>query len=176
MIEIDNFCSDDITLTTDGVDTYAEVKKAGRYREVERTAGVSTTDLVGRMLLLTRTHHKKDDELDPESTDRTRKLSTDADTCSPWTRVSKFLPTTQTILQFAEGRPPAPNDVIIYVSGAFDLFHIGHLSFLEEARKLGDYLIVGIYSDADVNGYKGLFYVEICITAKKQCLLFLIHW
>ena len=36
---------------------------------------------------------------------------------------------------------------IVYVSGAFDLFHIGHLAFLEEAAKLGDYLIVGILND-----------------------------
>lgn len=36
---------------------------------------------------------------------------------------------------------------IVYVSGAFDLFHIGHLSFLEKANVLGDYLIVGILSD-----------------------------
>ena len=40
-----------------------------------------------------------------------------------------------------------PNDKIVYVCGAFDLFHIGHLAFLEEARKLGDYLIVGLFSD-----------------------------
>jgi ethanolamine-phosphate cytidylyltransferase len=31
-----------------------QVKAAGRYRECKRTAGVSTTDLVGRMLLMTR--------------------------------------------------------------------------------------------------------------------------
>lgn len=66
---------------------------------------------------------------------------------SPWTRVSRFLPTTRTIMQFAEGRTPAPNDIVVYVCGTFDLFHIGHLCFLEEARKLGDYLIVGIHSD-----------------------------
>lgn len=66
---------------------------------------------------------------------------------SPWTRVSRFLPTTQTIMQFAEGRAPSKGDVVVYVCGAFDLFHIGHLCFLEEARKLGDYLIVGIHSD-----------------------------
>uniref|UniRef100_A0A1I7ZET6 ethanolamine-phosphate cytidylyltransferase n=1 Tax=Steinernema glaseri TaxID=37863 RepID=A0A1I7ZET6_9BILA len=58
-------------------------------------------------------------------------------------------------MQFADGRPPAPNDVIVYVCGGFDLFHVGHLCFLEEARKLGDYLIVGIYSDQVVNEYKG---------------------
>jgi|UniRef100_A0AC35FGZ6 ethanolamine-phosphate cytidylyltransferase len=152
-----DFCvhGNDITLTADGVDTYAEVKKAGRYRECERTAGVSTTDLVGRMLLLTRSHHNLNDELDPVSRERTESLSTDSDSHSPWTRVSRFLPSTQTIMQFAEGRPPAPNDVIVYVCGSFDLFHIGHLSFLEEARKLGDYLIIGIYSDNIVNEYKG---------------------
>lgn len=49
--------ADDITLTVDGKDTYAEVKQAGRYRECKRTQGVSTTDLVGRMLLMTKAHH-----------------------------------------------------------------------------------------------------------------------
>lgn len=48
---------DDITLTVDGKDTYEEVKCAGRYRECRRTQGVSTTDLVGRMLLMTKSHH-----------------------------------------------------------------------------------------------------------------------
>ena len=53
-----DFCAhgNDITTTVDGKDTYQEVKDAGRYKEVERTQGVSTTDLVGRMLLLTRYH------------------------------------------------------------------------------------------------------------------------
>lgn len=32
--------------------------------------------------------------------------------------------------------------------GTFDLFHIGHLNILERARAQGDYLIVGISSDA----------------------------
>lgn len=66
---------------------------------------------------------------------------------SPWTRISRFLPSTQTIMQFSEGRSPLSTDRIVYVCGSFDLFHIGHLCFLEEARKLGDYLIVGIYND-----------------------------
>ncbi|KHJ97135.1 cytidyltransferase domain protein [Oesophagostomum dentatum] len=67
--------------------------------------------------------------------------------------------TTQTIIEFAEGRAPRPTDKVIlqivYVCGAFDLFHIGHLSFLEEAAKLGDYLIVGILNDQIINEYKG---------------------
>lgn len=74
-------------------------------------------------------------------------LFKDRKAVSPWTRVSRFLPSTRTIMQFAEGRSPGEHDVVVYVSGAFDLFHIGHLCFLEEARKLGDYLIVGIHND-----------------------------
>ena len=38
----------DISTTPDGTDTYGAQKAAGRYREIERTQGVSTTDLVGR--------------------------------------------------------------------------------------------------------------------------------
>uniref|UniRef100_A0A0K0DMR6 ethanolamine-phosphate cytidylyltransferase n=1 Tax=Angiostrongylus cantonensis TaxID=6313 RepID=A0A0K0DMR6_ANGCA len=77
---------------------------------------------------------------------------------SPWTRVSRFVTTTKTIVEFAEGRAPRPTDKIVYVCGAFDLFHVGHLSFLEEAAKLGDYLIVGILTDQVVNEYKGKNY------------------
>lgn len=35
----------------------------------------------------------------------------------------------------------------IITFGTFDVFHIGHLSILERARSLGDYLIVGISTD-----------------------------
>lgn len=46
----------------------------------------------------------------------------------------------------------------MYVDGAFDLFHPGHLDFLEQARKHGDYLIVGIHPDHVVSWYKGFGY------------------
>jgi ethanolamine-phosphate cytidylyltransferase/choline-phosphate cytidylyltransferase len=35
-----------------------------------------------------------------------------------------------------------------------DLFHFGHVCFLEQARALGDYLVVGVHSDAGVASYK----------------------
>ncbi|KJH40955.1 cytidyltransferase domain protein [Dictyocaulus viviparus] len=147
-----DFCvhGDDITLTYDGKDTYEEVKKAKRYRTCKRTNGVSTTDIVARMLFVTKCHHVSEENMD-QHRERARTLSTDSVAQSPWTRVSRFVATTQTIVEFAEGRPPKPTDKIVYVCGAFDLFHIGHLSFLEEAAKLGDYLIV-------VNEYKGRNY------------------
>lgn len=46
----------------------------------------------------------------------------------------------------------------VYVAGAFDLFHVGHLDFLEKAKQHGDYLIVGLHTDPVVNQYKGRNY------------------
>lgn len=52
---------DDPCLTPDGKDVYAYAKEIGKYRSIPRTEGVSTTDIVGRMLLNTRSHHNKED-------------------------------------------------------------------------------------------------------------------
>lgn len=50
---------DDITSDSSGEDCYRYVKAAGRFKVVKRTPGISTTDLVGRMLLCTRNHFIK---------------------------------------------------------------------------------------------------------------------
>ncbi|KAF1358685.1 hypothetical protein EJ07DRAFT_179386 [Lizonia empirigonia] len=47
---------DDITSDSDGKDCYRYVKAAARFKVVKRTPGISTTDLVGRMLLCTKSH------------------------------------------------------------------------------------------------------------------------
>ena len=44
---------------------------------------------------------------------------------------------------------------VVMTSGAFDVFHIGHLRYLEASRKFGDYLVVLINSDMHVRKNKG---------------------
>ncbi|KAM6972527.1 LOW QUALITY PROTEIN: ethanolamine-phosphate cytidylyltransferase-like [Aplochiton taeniatus] len=155
-----DFCvhGDDITLTVDGKDTYAEVKREGRYRECRRTQGVSTTDLVGRMLLMTKAHHSNIDN--SEYQQHTDNFGKGPKGHSPWTGVSQFLQTSQKIIQFASGKEPQPGDTIIYVAGAFDLFHIGHVDFLETVYKQAErpYVIAGLHFDQEVNRYKGKNY------------------
>lgn len=47
------------------------------------------------------------------------------------------------------------NKKIVFTNGCFDLLHIGHVTYLEEAKKRGDILIVGINTDASVRKLKG---------------------
>ena len=44
---------------------------------------------------------------------------------------------------------------IIFTNGCFDLLHVGHIRYLEEAKTLGDILIVGVNSDTSVQKLKG---------------------
>jgi D-beta-D-heptose 7-phosphate kinase/D-beta-D-heptose 1-phosphate adenosyltransferase len=44
---------------------------------------------------------------------------------------------------------------IVFTNGCFDILHAGHLASLEGAKRLGDFLVVGLNSDASVRGLKG---------------------
>lgn len=45
--------------------------------------------------------------------------------------------------------------VLVWTNGCFDVVHVGHLHCLEEAKRLGDILVVGVNSDAAVRELKG---------------------
>lgn len=49
----------------------------------------------------------------------------------------------------------AQNKKIVFTNGVFDLLHIGHVRYLQEARSLGDALVIGVNADASVRRLKG---------------------
>ncbi|MCE9603664.1 MAG: D-glycero-beta-D-manno-heptose 1-phosphate adenylyltransferase [Planctomycetia bacterium] len=49
----------------------------------------------------------------------------------------------------------AAGQKIVFTNGCFDLLHVGHVTYLQEAAQLGDILIVGVNSDASVRRLKG---------------------
>ncbi|RKP18555.1 Nucleotidylyl transferase, partial [Rozella allomycis CSF55] len=149
-----NVMTNNATLS-DGTDCYEEVKKAGRYKECKRTTGVSTTELVGRMLLLTRVHHQLNENSFPVKSIENFQNNPKSRYTSG---VSHFLTTSRKIVQFSNKKEPKTGDKIIYVDGAFDLFHVGHIELLKKAKELGDYLLVGIHDDKTVNAIKGSNY------------------
>ena len=49
----------------------------------------------------------------------------------------------------------AAGRTLVFSNGVFDLVHAGHVSYLRDARNLGDALIIGLNSDASVRAIKG---------------------
>ena len=49
----------------------------------------------------------------------------------------------------------AAGKTVVFTNGVFDLLHVGHLRYLQQARALGDALIVGVNSDRSVRTNKG---------------------
>lgn len=45
--------------------------------------------------------------------------------------------------------------IVVFTNGCFDLLHVGHVRYLEEARKQGDCLVVAVNSDSSVRQIKG---------------------
>jgi len=47
------------------------------------------------------------------------------------------------------------NQRVVFTNGCFDILHVGHVKYLQEAKSFGDILIVGLNSDASVRELKG---------------------
>jgi rfaE bifunctional protein nucleotidyltransferase chain/domain len=63
--------------------------------------------------------------------------------------------TTVDALQATARQLRARGKIIVFTNGCFDILHAGHVNLLEEARSLGDVLIVAMNSDSSVRGLKG---------------------
>ncbi|KAJ3693475.1 hypothetical protein LUZ60_008955 [Juncus effusus] len=151
---------DDPCLLPDGTDAYASAKKVGRYKQIKRTEGVSSTDIVGRILSTLRqrnddilTNYDHNNSLNQEKSLSEEKNNSD----SFKTHLSHFLPTSRRIMQFSNAKGPSPNSRVVYIDGAFDLFHAGHVEILRSARELGDFLLVGVHDDQVLSEQRGKY-------------------
>ena len=100
--KVDYVIHGDDPCIVDGKDVYASAKAKGNFRSIPRTEGVSTTDFIGRMLLLTKEHHHK-------TNDDSMLLG----------RQSKFLTTSRMVRLFSAGvKTPTKDMKVIYIDGA----------------------------------------------------------
>lgn len=156
---------DDITSDSGGEDCYRYVKAANRFKVVKRTEGISTTDLVGRMLLLQKSHFirslweelnsipsDREDQKDANDERKRRELyarhmlrtyASDETGTKPGVNVyiAKLSTSTATGTSveydtFLSACPPLPGQRIVYVDGGFDLFSSGHIEFLRQVCKI----------------------------------------
>ena len=157
---------DDITSDSSGEDCYRYVKAAGRFLVVKRTPGISTTDLVGRMLLCTKNHFirsplktlageegsespEERKRSGDEMTQRIREYATDETGLQPGPQVLSWAASKAamqdhaseekgTYRTMAYGKAPCQGQRIVYVDGGFDLFSSGHVEFLRQVAMAED--------------------------------------
>ena len=167
---------DDITTDANGEDCYQVVKDLGRFVVVKRTPNISTTDLVGRMLLMSKDHHypaitkSTDKLLNEDNLDRFKRYATDSTGLKPGSVVYLNRDSLEEIVS-----ADSTHSNVVYIDGGFDLFHPGHIEVLkiahEEATKLNAKVIVGLHDDAVVNEYKGLNYPIMNLLERALCVL-----
>jgi rfaE bifunctional protein nucleotidyltransferase chain/domain len=60
---------------------------------------------------------------------------------------------------------------VVFTNGVFDLLHLGHVTYLQDARKQGDLLVVGLNSDASVRRIKGPLKPLLPLEERAEMLL-----
>ncbi|XP_028414109.1 ethanolamine-phosphate cytidylyltransferase-like [Dendronephthya gigantea] len=143
-----DFCvhGDDIARDANGNDIYQDCKERNRFRECKRTEGISTTDLIDRILLGT--------DMNFFGPEFSRKGSKKKSNIMPQEyyeqKIKEFTP---------ENSRPKEGDTILYTQGVFDLLHSGQVGYLEKCKKSEEngFLIVGVLSDEEVKRVYGTY-------------------
>jgi len=154
--EIDYFVHGDDPCTVDGRDVYAQVKEMGKFKSIPRTEGVSSTDIVGRMMMLT--NNVRQPTIRHEVVEGANNNNALMGEQPVQRRMSNenlepartFYPTSRMLRCFAghlSNAPPKSTDTVVYIAGEWDMFNATHVLILEKAKARGDYLYVGIHTD-----------------------------
>lgn len=67
-------------------------------------------------------------------------------------------------------RAKAEGKRVVFTNGCFDILHQGHVRYLSEAKKCGDYLVIGLNSDRSVRSIKGRNRPLMCESARAELL------
>jgi len=133
---------DDLPVVKGGGGMYTDVIENQRFSLLKRTEGISTTNIIERLL-----------RKSPTGGESPRKEASD---------MGHLLTTVDRLSQFAESSDPwkikrklSDAKKAVYVDGAFDLLHLGHVRMLQHAAQLGDFLLVGLHSDEAVMKARG---------------------
>ncbi|WP_297055596.1 D-glycero-beta-D-manno-heptose 1-phosphate adenylyltransferase [Thermosulfurimonas sp.] len=92
-------------------------------------------------------------ELDPEELAASRRLFNTSASPPPVLPEEKIKTLPELLSEVSRRRRLGHR--MVFTNGCFDLLHAGHVSYLHEARSLGDFLVVGLNSDTSVRRLKG---------------------
>lgn len=74
-------------------------------------------------------------------------------------------------LELAHLRTRDPRPRIVLANGCFDVVHVGHVRYLEDARARGDYLVVALNTDESVRALKGPGRPMVPLAERAEILL-----
>lgn len=162
---------DDITTDAQGNDCYASVKKANRFLEFKRTPNISTTDLIGRMLSQTLTHHLEADSSDLKTADSLERFKMYAtaenardEWCAVYNNNSRIVEPSPKLVSLLKSGG-------VYVQDSFDLFHCGHMELLRQLKEKYGVVVVGVRSDKSVNQELGSNWPLMNVFERGLCVL-----
>lgn len=155
---------DDPCYLPDGTDAYAIPKALGKYREIKRTEGVSTTDLVARLLEYADASENTSKSAGDESSGGKRSEKNErheARFCTTASRIAQFAAKvsyskTSKMHEETEKRKTEKKQrknekneetTCCYVVGAFDVFNAGHVELLEECSFVADKVVCAVIAD-----------------------------
>ncbi len=155
---------DDPCYLPDGTDAYAIPKALGKYREIKRTEGVSTTDLVARLLEYADASENTTSQVGDESSGGKRSEKNErheARFCTTASRIAQFAAKvsyskTSKMHEETEKRKTDKKQrknekneetTCCYVVGAFDVFNAGHVELLEECSFVADKVVCAVIAD-----------------------------
>jgi ethanolamine-phosphate cytidylyltransferase len=160
---------DDIPTNEHGNTIYDEIIAKKRLRVFRRTEGISTTVIIGRLLLGMKDKFDALDEKD-ENNLKIKKSYEDLEKASnlQFGTMTTLLTTSYRIADFSNKKMPNPGDKVVYICGEFDVLHMTHIEALKKAKESGDFVYVGVYDDITVNKRKGKY--NPVLNINERCL------